>query len=182
MSSANGETVPLTLRALPYVTNASELIALHFRPFNSVIAHKPTKSLWKPTLKQQNVVYHIPCSDCPNVYEGQTGRQLNTSVQKHKGVVWRQNENSLFILHCLMASHVFPWDGASAMGKGTIAACYTTSPCGKQCLTLNPGYRGLREDWRRRRKAQPQISSNFNASAENHTHHASSCQLRQVRQ
>ncbi len=31
-----------------------------------------------PTLKQRNVVYHIPRSGSPNPYVGQTGRQLST--------------------------------------------------------------------------------------------------------
>ncbi len=41
----NGETAPSTWRALPYNKHVSELIARHLRPFNFVIAHKPTQSL-----------------------------------------------------------------------------------------------------------------------------------------
>ncbi len=72
-----------------------------------------------PTLKQRNVVYHIPCSDCPNVYVGQTGRQLYTRVKEHKDAVRRQDENSLLVLHCLTTCHAFDWGGASVIGKGT---------------------------------------------------------------
>ncbi len=60
-----------TWRALAYVKNVSELIARRLRPFSFVIAHKPTKSFRGtlvnvkdalPTLKEMNVVYHIPDS------------------------------------------------------------------------------------------------------------------------
>ncbi len=72
-----------------------------------------------PTLKQQDMMYHIPCSDCPNAYVDPTGRQLSTRVKEHKGAVRRQDENSLLALHYLMTSHAFDWNKASVIGKGT---------------------------------------------------------------
>ncbi len=36
----DGETIPPTCRALPYVKNVSELVARHSHPFHFVIAHK----------------------------------------------------------------------------------------------------------------------------------------------
>ncbi len=135
------------------------------------IAHKPTKSLRGtlvnvkdplPTPKQWNVVYHIPCSNCPNAYMGQTGRQLSTHVKEHKGVVRRQDKHSLLALHCLTTGHAFNWDRASVIGKGStkhtrdfIEAWTTTSTCVNQCVTLSPGYRALRNYGRRRRQGHP---------------------------
>ncbi len=58
-------------------------------PLHFFIAHKMTKSLRGtlvkakgplPTPKQRNVVYHNPCSNCPNAYVGQTS-QLSTHVK-----------------------------------------------------------------------------------------------------
>ncbi len=53
----------------------------------------------------------------------------------------------------------FDWDRASVIGKGTtehtrdfIEAWNTTSTCVNQCV---PGYRVLRDYWRRRRQAHP---------------------------
>ncbi len=43
--TTNGETVPPTWWALPYVKHVSELNARHLHPFNFSTAHKPTKSL-----------------------------------------------------------------------------------------------------------------------------------------
>ncbi len=111
--------LPPTWRAVPYVKNVSQLIALHLRPFNFFIAHKPTKSLrgtlvsvkaFLPTPEQRNVVYNMPCSECPNAYVGQTGQQLSTRVKQHKGAVRRQDENSLLALHCPTTGHAFDWD------------------------------------------------------------------------
>ncbi len=138
------------------------------------IAHKSTKSLRGtlvnvkdplPTPKQRNLVYHIPCSDCPNAYVGQTGRQLSTRVEEHKGAVRRQNVNSLPALHCLTKDHAFNWGRESIIGKGTeehardfIEAWNTCATCVNQCLTLEPGYGALRDYWRRRRQRHPLIS------------------------
>ncbi len=40
-----------------------------------------------PTQKQRNVVYKMPCSECPSSYVGQTGRQFGTRMKEHKGFV-----------------------------------------------------------------------------------------------
>ncbi len=71
-----------------------------------------------PTPEQRIVVYHIPCSDCPNAYVGQTGRQFSTRVKEHKDAVRRQDKNSLLGLHCLTTARAFDWDRASVIGKG----------------------------------------------------------------
>ncbi len=143
------------MASLPYVKNVTELVARHLRPFNFFIAHRPTKSLRGtlvnvrdplPTSKQRNVVCHIPCSDCPNAYVGQFGRQLSTRVKEHKVAVRRQDENIQLSLYCLTTSHAFDWGRASAIGKGTTKhtrdfteAWNTTSRCVNQCVTLDPG-------------------------------------------
>ncbi len=57
-----------------YVQGVSELVARHLRPYNLNITHKLTESLQKtlvhvkdplPTQRRRNVVYRIPCSECP---------------------------------------------------------------------------------------------------------------------
>ncbi len=100
--------------------NVSELIARHLRPFIFFTSLRGTLVNAKdplPTPKQRNVVYHIPCSDCPNAYVGQTCRQLSTRVKEHEGAVRRQDENSLLALYCLTMGHAFDWDRASIIGK-----------------------------------------------------------------
>ncbi len=101
----------------------SELVARHLRPYNLNIAHKPTESLRKtlvhvkdplPTQRRRNVVYSIPCSECPSAYVGQTGRQFAT----HQSAVRRKDENSLLALHRLTTVHAFDWTRASVVGNG----------------------------------------------------------------
>ncbi len=89
-------------------------------------------------------------------------------VKEPKDAVRRQDENSLLALHCLTTGHAFDWDIASVIGKGTtkhtrdfIEACNTSSTCVNICVTLDPGYRVLRNYWRRRRQAHPPISKSI---------------------
>ncbi len=142
--------------------NVSERIALHLRPFNFAIAHKPTKSL-RGTLVNVNyhlpILKHIPCSGCPNAYVGQADQKL--SVKEHKGAVRRRDGN----VHCLSTGHALNWGRACVMKKGTIRhprdfieAWKIISACVTQCVTLDPGYRALRDNWRRRRQAHIPIS------------------------
>ncbi len=184
--TTNGETVPPTWWALPYVKHVSELNARHRHPFNFSTAHKPTKSFRGilvnekdplPTMKQWHVVYHIPCTDCPSADGSQTGRKLSTRVKERKGAVKRRDENALLALHCLTTGHTFDWDRASVTGKGTtqytlnyIEAWNTTSTCVNQFVTLDPLSRALRDYLRWRRQEHPPVSQDFNASAEIHTH------------
>ncbi len=122
--------------------------------------------------EKRNAAYHIPGSDGPTAYVGQTRRQLSTRVKEHKGAVRRQDENFLLALHCLTTGHASDWDRASVIGKGTtkhardfIKAWNTTSTCVNQCVTLDPGYRAIRDYWRRRRQGHPLISEIISTSA-----------------
>ncbi len=134
---------------------------------NLNIALKPTESLRKtlvhvkdplPTQRRRNVVYSIPCSECPSAYVGQTGRQLATRMKEHQSAVRRQDENSLLALHCLTIGHAFDWTRASVVGNGTtkrtqefIEAWKTTPTCVNQCTIIDPCYKTLLEYWKRMR-------------------------------
>ncbi len=115
-----------------------------------------------PAQKLRSVVYKIPCSDCPSSCVDQTGRQFGTRMKEHKGAVRRQDENSLLALHCLTYGHAFDWDRATVVGNGTskykrefVEAWNTTSTCVNQSMNLDPGYKALREYWRRRTRRRP---------------------------
>ncbi len=125
-----------------------------------------------PTPQQRNVVYHIPCSDYPNAYVGQTGRQFFTRVKKHKGAARLHDANSLLAIHSPTTGHAFDWDRASVIGKGTTKhtrdfteAWNTTTTCVNQCVTLDPGYRALQDYGRQRRQGHPQICYIISTSA-----------------
>ncbi len=107
------------------------------------------------------VVHKIPCSECASSYVGQTGRRFGTRTKEHKGTVRRQDENSLLALHCLTTGHAFDWDRTTVFGKGMseykrefVEAWNTTSTCANQSMNLDPGYKALREYWRRRTRTR----------------------------
>ncbi len=92
-----------------------------------------------------------PCSECPSSYLGQTSHLFGTRMKKHKGVVSRQDENSLLTLHCLTTGHAFDWDRATVVGKGApkykrefAEAWNTTSTCVNKSMDLDPGYKTAR--------------------------------------
>ena len=81
---------------LPYVRGLSEAIKRTLLSANIRVVFQPYTTLRKelvrvkdPTLpgKKANVVYKIPCSECPAVYIGQTGRLLETRIAEHKTAV-----------------------------------------------------------------------------------------------
>ncbi len=112
-----------------------------------------------PAQEQRNVVYKIPCSECSSSYVGQTCRQFGTRMKEHKGTIRRQDENSLLALQCLTTGHAVDWDRDTVVGKGTpkykreyLEAWNTTSV--NQSMNLDPGYKALREHWRRRTRTR----------------------------
>ncbi len=140
-------------------------MARHLRPYNLHIAHKPTECLRKklvhvkeplPTQRRRNVVYNIPCSECPSAYVGQTGRQFATRMKEHQSAVRRQDENSLLALHCLTTGHAFAWTRASVVGNGAtkrtrefIETWKTTPTYVNQWTIIDPCYKTLRAYWKR---------------------------------
>ncbi len=108
-------------------------------------------------------MYHIQWSDCPNAYVVQTGRQLSTRVKEHKGAVRRQDERAT---HLIGAGHPSS-DHQGATKQNVQFYRDTTSTCINQCVILDPGFRPLRDYWRRRRQGHPPNHlNNFNARVE----------------
>ncbi len=100
--------------------------------------------------RQQNIVYSIPCSECPNAYVAQTGHQFATRMKEHRSAVRRQDENSLLPLHCLTTGHAFHWTRALVVGNGPTErtrefteAWNTTKTGGNQCMTIDPCFKAL---------------------------------------
>ena len=75
---------------IPYVKGASERIARILRPYNILVAHKPSTTLRDvltkvkdPSPKNSRVgaIYKIACSECPTSYIGETQRTLQCRVK-----------------------------------------------------------------------------------------------------
>ena len=78
--------------SLPYVGPVSEAVAryirkagvqVHLRPTNTIRAKLVHPKDKVDRLDQAGVVYKIKCNDCPDVYVGETERQLNTRYKEH---------------------------------------------------------------------------------------------------
>ena len=81
------------LAVIPYVEGLSERVARVFRKHGFATAMKPHRTLRSilvhpkdKLLPQQKseVIYDIPCADCPKSYIGETGRSLDTRLQVHQ--------------------------------------------------------------------------------------------------
>ena len=81
------------IATIPYVKGTSERISRILRPYNIVVAHKPTTMLRDvltrvkdPSPKNSRVgtVYKITCAECPASYLGETGRTLECRIKEHK--------------------------------------------------------------------------------------------------
>ncbi len=66
-----------------------------------------------------NVVFSIPCYECPSAYVAHTDRQFATRMREHQSAFRRQDENSLLALHCLTTAYTFDWARASVVGNGS---------------------------------------------------------------
>ena len=81
---------------LPYIRGLSEAIKRTFSALDIRVVHRPHTTLRQllvrpkdriPSMQNSGVVYSIPCSACPGVYIGQTGRLLGTRLTEHKAAV-----------------------------------------------------------------------------------------------
>ena len=77
---------------LPYIGGLSEAIRWILRPLEIQVVFRPLTTLRQllvhpkdpvPMEERKGVVYSIPCTDCPKVYIGQTGRCLKHRLKEH---------------------------------------------------------------------------------------------------
>ncbi|CAB4013412.1 Hypothetical predicted protein, partial [Paramuricea clavata] len=77
---------------LPYIKGVTEPLSRTLRKHNIKVHNKPLRTLQRefpsvkhrpPTEEQTNVIYKIPCKDCPWNYIGETGRSLKTRKSEH---------------------------------------------------------------------------------------------------
>nr|VZI48083.1 unnamed protein product [Spirometra erinaceieuropaei] len=109
---------------LPFLDGISEALSRRLKRAGISIAHKPASSLREalcrvkdPVPKEQliNVIYRIPCANCPCVFIGHTGRCLGTHFNEHKLALRRRDPLSLVFAHALEHDHRFKWDGTEVI-------------------------------------------------------------------
>ena len=127
------------------MTYTSETIARILQPCNIRVAQKPTTKLRhlltnvkdrdKPN-NRQGVVYKIKCSDCQASYIGETDRNLDTRLTKHKRATKNGDANSDIALRYQLTDHNIDWDSTQ---------CLTNSTNYFQRLTLECWYTNLEQ-------------------------------------
>jgi len=110
----NPETIPKnTYIALPYVNYLSEKIKYILTKYNIEVCHKAhnllkplyTKLKSKvPTKKKSNVIYSVPCLNCPKKYIGMTTQYLENRINGHK---YTRNASTALHKHEQTANHEF---------------------------------------------------------------------------
>ena len=102
-------------RPLPYVPGLSEILkrklALHgitvyFVTNPNLRTIFRTDNPKRPFLKTKNVVYKIPCGNCPKSYIGQTQRSIGTRLKEHKNMGKNKDFRYNIFNHCLKDNHI----------------------------------------------------------------------------
>jgi len=85
---------PRTSLTLPYISGLSETIRRILGPLDIRVAFRPHSTLRRQLVHPKDpvpmdqctgvVVYQIPCSECPKVYVGQSGRTLKHRLSEHR--------------------------------------------------------------------------------------------------
>jgi len=112
---------------VPYVNPISEMIQANIDKFKAMIGFRCINKLNKfvkvhkdqnHILSKNNVVYKISCNDCEASYVGQTKRQLNTRLKKHKNNVKQdKSKHSVISEHIIKYNHTFDWNNMRIMDR-----------------------------------------------------------------
>ena len=87
-----------------------------FRPHRTLRQALVNLKDWVPLQQKAGVIYRIPCSGCPRVYVGQTGRTLAQQLKEHKrALVNGHLAQSAVAEHAAQESHDIDWEGATVM-------------------------------------------------------------------
>ena len=119
------ERPPVKYVKAPYIKGPSEKISKILRPHSIVLANKPSNSLRASLckvkdqlniLEKNSVVYKIPCSDCNNVYIGETRKELKFRLHEHQLNVEKNYLQSQIVQHTNSENHTMKWDDISVLG------------------------------------------------------------------
>ena len=118
---------PICSMNLPYIRGTSEKIRRSLSKQNIRCTfyslHTLKKSLSRPKdkvddLEKSNVVYKIPCKDCPKSYIGQSKRETGTRLKEHKAnVTHGRYDKSDLAHHCWTENHQMDWDNISVIDE-----------------------------------------------------------------
>ena len=104
---------------LPYIKGVSDKIKRILLETGVQVAFKPFLTIGRllPSLKDEinhneksNLVYEVPCQNCPFVYIGQTKRDLKSRIKEHqRAIKFRRPEKSALCQHSMENDHLIDW-------------------------------------------------------------------------
>ena len=112
---------------LPYISGLTEPLTRLLRKNEIRVVNKPFKPLQQefpspkfrqPSHLQSNVVYKIPCKDCPWNYIGETGRCFQTRKKEHQRNLKNYAKGSNVANHAWQNSHSIDFENACVIDKG----------------------------------------------------------------
>ena len=111
---------PRTSLTLPYISGLSETIRRILGPLDiRVAAFCPHSTLRRqlvsPKDQRTGVVYQIPCSECPKVYVGQSGRTLKHRLSEHQRALQKGD-----VTASALAEHVWSTDHQVNLSKAEV--------------------------------------------------------------
>ena len=63
------------------------------------------------------VVYRVPCTNCDEIYVGQTGRNFDVRLKEHKSAVRLGKMNNACAKHSANKNHLIDWKNAKPVYK-----------------------------------------------------------------
>ena len=129
------EQSPKTTLTLPYISHLSEAIRRVLTPLDIQVVFRPLMTLRQllvhpkdrvPMDERKGVVYSIPCTECPKVYIGQTGRSLKHRLKEHRRALKNGDmAASALAEHALTAGHGVDLSKAEVLDSNP----YTATRC-----------------------------------------------------
>ena len=104
---------------LPYIKGVSDKIKRILLETGVQVAFKPFLTIGRflPSLKDEinhneksNLVYEVPCQNCPFVYIGQIKRDLKSRIREYqRAIKFQQPEKSALCQHSMENDHIIDW-------------------------------------------------------------------------
>ena len=93
-------------KGIRVVSTPQNTIRNYLRPLNPNGVTKINTDRNEMLPSQKNVVYAVPCENCPGIYYGQTKRALETRLKEHAYAVKKEDKNNAIAYHKTQTGHI----------------------------------------------------------------------------
>jgi hypothetical protein len=130
------------------------------------IGHRPSVTLQNklthikdkcPKEEMSDIVYKIPCENCPAYYVGQSSKSMAVRLHQHKLALRRVDNLSQVAMHAVENNHTFSWQSASILGRAPtrksrefLESFWSGPDSINRHIDLDDRYKALRDYWTRK--------------------------------